>query len=240
MGLSVLSSRWLGIGVAYIVVAAVAFVLIVGSSNSAHALGSVEPGTPPCTGMLQFGNAAADPGIRAAGVAATVAQVQDPAHADRTVDQVRVSWDSGLTDKGVVCVWITSKPPTEAQFRTEADMIAPADATSYTVSPIGAPGKYCYRVVPVSLKAAGEATDVCVDVQHPRQISTDDTPPASSPTPGSASQPTSPPKAPDTGSGATSGDRTAAVLLVGFGTAIAAFAVGGLVLVLRRRHAQLP
>jgi hypothetical protein len=168
-----------------------------------------------------------------------VAQVQDPAHVDRTVDQVRVSWDSGLSDKGVVCVRITSKPPTEAQFRTEADMIAPADATSYTVSPIGAPGKYCYRVVPVSLKAAGEATDVCVDVQHPQQISSDESPGySSSPTPGSTSHPTSPPKAPDTGSGATSGDRTAAVLLVGFGTAIAAFAVGGLVLVLRRR--QLP
>lgn len=105
---------------------------------------AVEPGTPPCTSMLQYGSdVAPDPAINVQGASGKVVSVPDPAHEGEMIDQVQITWDPGLAEKGVECIWISSKPAGETQFRTEADTMVAADATSYSVTPLGTPGQYC-------------------------------------------------------------------------------------------------
>lgn len=244
MAFALLSLGRVSFGLAYLVAAVIMLVSPAQSSGRAWALGAVEPGTPPCTGMLPFADRPADSTLTVQSAAPRVVSVADPRHAGQSVDQIQITWAAGLADKGVQCIWLTSKPAGSPEYFMGGGNLLPADATEYSAIPIGMPGEYCYRIVAIGLKTESPATDVCVDVQHPQQISTDDNPGASgsptvTPSAGSG-QPTASPKAPDTGSGAGSGDSVAALLLVGFGTAVSAFALGGLALMVRRRQVRLP
>lgn len=204
---------------------------LVAAAVRAAPAAAVEPGAPPCTGMLPFADRLADPGLAVQSVSARVVSVPDPLRAGESVDQVQVTWSPGLADKGAQCIWLTSKQAGSPEYFMGGGNILQPDATQYSVIAIGQPGQYCYRIVVIGKEAQGPATDVCVDVQHPRPITTDDAMPTApnAPTPASAVSPLPP----DTGTGeAPVSNQTP---LIGLGAAIALIAAGASALAIRKR-----